>query len=465
LHEREVFALHLARGTTKVEDRARTVSQALERIAEDSDASSDTRVEEKDGVAVVFAGNTPLVQLTLDDATAAGDSSLGVHAASVSAKIRDALRTERQRKAIAQTVFAFSLAIFSALVAVLLVRKATELVDRSRAWVLAHPERLPAVRVLSIEIVGKAALRGGLSVGLGAGRVLLQIGIAYTWLILVMSLFEATRGYTERLTGFVLTPLSALLGRIGAALPLLLIAAVGAVAVVVLVRFVALFFGSVARGETRLGWLPPDLAPPTSVLVRFSIMVGALLVAAPLVTGNDDGALSRAGIAALVALGLATTPLLACAAAGIPLVYGRRLRVGQFAEVGGKSGRVRSLSLLEVELEDEHGCALRVPHLSSLLHPTRILGPARLVTTEVVVDPTASQARVRSLILNAAQRIGVSAAIELVRLDAEGAHYKITAAAGPTADGDVAAAVADVLAQEQIPLGRGYHSGYSRGRA
>ena len=37
-------------------------------------------------------------------------------------------------------------------------------------------------------------------------------------------------------------------------------------AVVVLIRFVGLFFGSVSRGETSLGWLPSDLAVATGVV-------------------------------------------------------------------------------------------------------------------------------------------------------------------------------------------------------
>ena len=101
----------------------------------------------------------------------------------------------------------------------------------------------------------------------------------------------------------------------GAALPLFVVAAVAAVALGVAVRFVGLFFVGVARGETHLSWLPPDLAGPTSVLVRAGMVLVSIVLAAPLITGNDDGTLSRAGVVALVALGMACTPVLACAAA------------------------------------------------------------------------------------------------------------------------------------------------------
>ena len=156
-----------------------------------------------------------------------------------------------------------------------------------------------------------AAVRGSASVALSAARIFAQIGVVYAWIIITLSLlFDAKSGYTERLTGFVLTPLAALMGRVAVALPLVVIAVITAVIVGVALRFVRLFFGSLARGETTLGLLPRDLAVVTGLLVRFGMVVVTLVVAAPLITGTDDGAISRAGVIALVALALASTPLL-----------------------------------------------------------------------------------------------------------------------------------------------------------
>ena len=234
------------------------------------------------------------------------------------------------------------------------------------------------------------AVRGAVSIGLALAHRIAQFTIVYSWLIFALSRFEATRDYTDRLAGFVLVPLSALIGRLGSALPLFVVAAIAAVALGVAVRFVGLFFGGVARGETHVAWLPRDLAGPTSVLVRAGMVLASIVLAAPLITGTDDGALSRAGVVALVALGLACTPVLACAAAGVPAVYGRHLRPGDFVEAGGRAGIVRDVTLLELVLEDAVGCEVRVPQLLGLWHPTRVLGSAPLASIEIVVDAAAS---------------------------------------------------------------------------
>jgi len=454
LHDRNVFTMRAPLGGQSAEVRARTASQTLERLAEERELP-DVHIEEHAERVVVFGGTTPIVQLGAEDAVAEGDESLSVHAAAVAAKVREALQSERQRKAIAETVFSVSLFAFSALIAILLLGKVRELATKLQTWVANHPDRLPLLRFRGIDLVRPAAFRGGLSVALSGGRILSQLGIAYGWLLFASSLFESTRTYTERLTGFVLTPLSALIGRIGSALPVLVILAAAILVTVLVVRFVGLFFGSIGRGETTLGALPRDLAVPTGALVRVGIVIVALLVAAPLITGNDDGALARAGVATLVALGFASAPILASIVAGIPAIYGRRVRVGEHVEIGGRAGRVAAISLLEIRLEDDLGCQIRVPHLTSLLSPIRVLGRSPLVVVDIVADPLAAQTHVRSVLLAETRRLGIDAKVELVRLDAEGAHYRIAAhvPAGP-ADDDLATTLADALAREEVALGR-----------
>lgn len=454
LHDRDVFVIRRPYGGKTAEARARAASQAIERAVDDKGAT-EPRVEQTGDVAVVFVGAVPVVQLTADDATAAGDVSLAVHAASVSAKVRDALRSERHRNALAKGVFSFSLLVFSGLVALLILRKLGELSERARAYIEANPERVPGLRVQSIEVVRPPTLRGGLSIGLTLARWLAQVALAYGWLVFALSLFESTRRYTDRLTALVLAPLSSLVGRVGSALPMLVVFAIAAVAVGALVRFAGIFFAGVARGETRVAWLPADLARPTGIVVRAGIVVAAFAFAGPLVTGSYDGALARTATVVLVALGLSCTPLLASVAAGLPIVYGRRLRPGDHAEIGERRGRVRDVGLVDVALEDEQGAEVRVPHLLGLVRATRILGRAPIVAAVVVVDAAVPQSRVRDVLVSAARSCGSRASAELERLSADGALWRVTVALdGVASRADFPLALADALSREGIGLGR-----------
>jgi len=455
LHERVVFTLRSGRAGQSAQERARAASTALESVLEDPDAPG-ARVEEQPTGVAIFVGRTPIVTLGEDDAEAAGGAAtLHVFAAGVAAKVDDALRAERKRSAIAERVFSLSLLVFSGLLAFLVLRRVGDVSRRARLWVRAHPDRIPALRLGRIEVVRPLAVRGAVSVGLALAHRVAEFAIAYFWLIFALSRFEATRSYTDRLAGFVLVPLSALVGRLGAALPLVVVAAMAAVAVGVAVRFVDLFFGGVGRGETHVTWLPRDLAGPTSVLVRAGIVLSSIVLAAPLITGTDDGALSRAGVVALAALGLACTPVLACAAAGVPTVFGRRVAPGNYVEAGGRAGVVREVNLLEIVLEDMSGCEVRVPQLLGLWYPTRVMGVSPLASVEIVLDPRARPAMVEAALVRA---VGVTCdhlRVVLVALDAEGARWRVSGAPRPD-EGAVAFADAVVaaVAEAGIALGR-----------
>jgi hypothetical protein len=141
--------------------------------------------------------------------------------------------------------------------------------------------------------------------------------------------------------------------------------------------------------------------------------------------------------------------------AGIPAIYGRHVRVGDHVEIGTHTGRVVAVTLLEVRLEDALGCQVRVPHLTSLFSPTRVVGPLPLVAIDIVADPLALQSHVRSVLLEEARRFGTNVKVELLRLDAEGAHYRVAARAPASqGDDDLATSLAAALVREDVALGR-----------
>jgi hypothetical protein len=454
VHERVVFTLHSGRAGESAQERGRAASVALESELEDPDTPG-ARVEEQPGSAVVFVGKTPIVTLSADDAQdAGGDGTLHVYAAGIVAKIDDALRAERKRSAIAEHVFSLSLLVFSGLLAFLVFRRVGGVARRARQWVKVHPDKIPALKLGRIEVVRPLAVRGAVSVALALAHRVAEFAIAYFWLIFALSRFEATRAYTDRLAGFVLAPLSALVGRLGSALPLVVVAAIAALAVGVAVRFVDLFFAGVGRGETHVAWLPRELAGPTSVLVRAGIVLSSIVLAAPLITGTDDGALSRAGVVALAALGLACTPVLACAAAGVPIVFGRQVSPGKYVEVGGRTGVVREVNLLEIVLEDAFGCQVRVPQLLGLWHATRVLGTSPPTSTEIVLDPRARPAVVEGAIARALGPRCDRFRVELLAVDSDGARWRVSGVPLPGEGAALMDAVMEAVAGAGIALGR-----------
>jgi small-conductance mechanosensitive channel len=370
LRDTRVLEISAALGDTPPERRAREASQALA-AAFDADPEGAVRTEVRGESAAVYLGAAPVLQLGPADAAAAGAASVPDAAAAAATRIQAAVDRERRRTAAQEAVFSFSMLVFTGLLAFLLARKLGALALALAARAEAGGERFRPLAFGGMELASAATVRGASAVALRLGRWAVHLAVLYVWVLFALSLFRTTRGYGDRLSDAVLAPLAGLIGRLGRALPLLVVAAVAAVLVALALRGVRLFFESVASGETELGWLPAELARPTSALVRGGLLVVVLLLA-PVLGLGEGGAIDALARSALLAAAIGGAPLAACVVAGLPVVYGRTLRRGDLAEVGGRRGRVAEVTLLSVHLEDEHGARVTVPHVLALFHPTRV---------------------------------------------------------------------------------------------
>ncbi len=431
--------------------RARAATRAIE--AAFDEGALELRTERRDDIITLYAGAVPVLQLGAADAAAAGNASLEDHANAVATNVRKAIRAEQRRADIAKTVFGVSLTVFFGLVALYLLRKVGDFSDRGRDWVTSHPGKIPGISVQSIEVVRPATLRSAVLVAVTVGRWLGQFGVAWLYLLFSLSLFERTRGISEHLSGAIIAPFSQFTGRIATSLPVVLVVLLAGLVVVLTVRFLALFFASVARGEVELRWLPADLAAPTSALVRAAVVVVALVFLAPVVTGDTDGALVRVGTVSVIAFALAATPALASVLVGMVLVFGRRLQVGSYVELGPKAGRVKALTLADVELEAEDGSLLRVPHLLALVQPARVHGKQRPVAVEVSLAAPERLDEARALLTDVAGRYGAGAKVELVGFDASSVRLRLSVSSDlKSVEAQLTLGVFEALRRSGLPL-------------
>ncbi len=426
LRDHRLLDLRVALGGQSAEVRARQATQALATALE-APGPKTVHVDEASDRATLFVGTAPVLQLGPEDAAAAGDASLHVYAAAAKTTLEHALGVEARRARLQNLVLRISLAVFLGLIAFLLIRKLGDLEAAVERWLDARPQGAPALRLGNVELASETAVRGGLHVLLRFSKRTFQVVLAYVWLYTVLHFFEATRPTGDRITGMLLEPLGRVLARLVGGIPQILALAVLGLLLFLVLRAVGLFFGSVARGETHLAWVPADLAKPTSTLLQAGLLIVAVVFAGPVISGDDSsGPFQGLAQAMLIGLAIACAPLFAAVVAGLPVVYGRGLRVGEVAEVGGKVGTVKEVDLLSVVLEDSGGRPVRVPHLVSLFQPTRVLGPAPLNTIDVTVAGEADLSRVQALLLEAAGSHASGARVELRSLDAASARYRVT---------------------------------------
>jgi small-conductance mechanosensitive channel len=426
VRESKVIKLHASLAGVSPEVRAKTATRIIEQLLDRGTPGPGKAKRKSNGdVYVILLGDSPVLELGPDDAAAVGAPSLESYAISIAGKLDEEVKQEISRRDLSKRVVAFCMVVLAGLVAFALVRKLGELLNRARGWLFAEGKQLPSLAIQGIEVVSPAALRGAAGVGFTVARFAGQFGIGYAWLLFTLSLFDTTREFSAKLSGYLISPLTGLVGRIATTLPLLIVLAIAGLVMMLLLRFVGLFFDGIGRGETEMEWVPPDLAAPTSLLIRGGVVLVSLVLGLPFVTGSYEGAVPHVGLAALGALAIAVTPLLASAAVGISVVYGRRVRLGDLVELGGRTGRVKGVSLLDVRLADDVGNDVRIPHLMTLWNPTRVMGQSAPVVVDVAVTVHERHAEVREALFNAARKVGENSSVDLVAIDGPLIRFRV----------------------------------------
>lgn len=423
LSDEVVFSVQ-GRGNQTAQARASEITGALNDAVKLE--SGTVRIAPLRGAQVIYVGDLPIVELSAEDAKAANAASVEVHASSIAAKIKAALEAERQRSKIAETVFSISLVVFLGLLALFVLRKSGDLEHNARTRLEQNADRVVALKVSSFEVLGKGATRVLILVFLSVAKWLLRGAVIYTYLVVVTTLFEPTRGVAEQLTRGVVTPISALAGRLAASLPVVVVVLFAAATVVLLLRLSALFFSSISSGETSVQFIKRDMAEALGGLTSVSVVVLALVFAAPVVTGDREGAFARVGTHLLLALALGAAPILASAGLGALLVLRRHVRHGDRIKLAKIAGKIQHFGLIDLVLEDARGDRVRIPYLVALLSPLFVQSPNRVFVT-LCVSARVSQQRVIDVLREALAKFDPAASVTLEGIDITGAHYLLGA--------------------------------------
>jgi hypothetical protein len=404
--EHEVLSFAVAGTLQTAEKRAAEASRAISR-AFAAQSYEKVRAETNRESARIFVGEEPVFSLTIEDAEAAGIDSVEAYAALVVEKLQDAYQTEQRRLSFAQGLFSTSLVVFLGLLT---------------SWLLVHlrrwqiqlqralddlPEEEPTIQVRGIELLSPAVARSSGSIALFLGRWFLSAVAVYAWLAWCFSLFDLTRGYTERLTSIVVRPVGDLITRLAQAFPLFVVALILAGFVLLLLRFIGLFLAAIPKQSRSFGGIRAELARPLSFLVRIAVAAISLAIGAPLVTGAPDGAFSRIGLLAVALLAVASLPFLSMAMTGALVLIRQGLKSGDCVVWRGKKYVVRELGIVSCRLCDVEERIWIIPTSFLLLGTIQRQGTAvalHLVLEIACDDLAQSHAHLRELARGASMR-------------------------------------------------------------
>lgn len=429
VHGRAAFELRAPRGGASAKERARAAEPILQQLVDGQGPLPDVSVvAAPGGEAQLRAGDRVVITIGPADAAATGLAP-AEYQSSLRAQLESFLQRERRRARLQEAVLSVSLAVFFGLLTLLGLRWVGRRGAEAQDLVVQRAATLRGLRVRNVIVLSPQAVESAAYLGIGAARALAQVGMVYAYLAYTLSQFAATRGFVAPLTSLLTSPFTVLAERLGRALPGAVLLVASVLLVRSLLRVAGFFFDHVARGEVRAAWLPAGTASAARPLVLSGLALLLLLSLAPLVSGDSDGVLARAGLLALGLLGLAAVPLLAAVAVGAAVIFTGRLRLGEWIRIGPHCGEVAAIGFLDVTLVPLDAGRVRVPHLICLLRAVRHLPGPPPLRLEVPLPATHAPAEVTAVLERAAAPFGAAAAgveARLIALAGAEARYEVT---------------------------------------
>jgi len=396
-------------GELSPEQRAKLIQQNIQTFA---DSKADTtglkviRLPEGYGIGTDVS---ILMVITKRDAEPSGKSPEAL-AQQILGEIQTSLiayRTKHNWK-----TYGFGAAYsFLAIVALWL---ALRLNNRAFIWLVKkvstlHDHWKGGIHLKGIEVLSAYRIERVVLMLLKSLRIFVILLFLYFFLPLILSFFPETRELGSKLLGYLISPFVSIFHTIIKFVPNFFYIFVITVIARYVLKVISYVFKLIERGELEFEWFYQDWARPTYQIIRFLIIVMALISAYPYIPGSSSQAFQGVGLVLGAIISFASSSAISNIVAGIILTYTRAFRLGDRIKVGETSGDVVDKTLLVTRLQTIKSEIVTIPN--SLVMSAQIInfstsvdeGDGVILHTSVTIGYDVPWKQVRDLLVEAAR--------------------------------------------------------------
>ena len=370
LDNQELFTIRQGIGSFSAQERAKSITARIEKIADDDALSPEDltiKIDPEDKNPSIILGDTVIATITSKDAKLHAVSQ-EVLAERALAKIKAAIVRYRQERqpdnllkdavltvsATLSTVLIFWTMIFISLrVFPQIQRLITSLVP---GVVFQNFE------IISSQTIGIFSLRV-----LQFIRTLIILTILYFYLTFVLRLFPWTRKFGDGFLQYFFRALEVFSQEIAKYLPSIFIILIIVFITHYLLRAIKPFFTGLERENLVINGFYPDWAKPTYNLLSLLIIALAIVIAFPYLPGFNSPAFQGVSVFLGVLFSLGSTSAIANVVGGIILIYTRSFQLGDKISIGDVIGDVIEKGLLVTRIRTPANRIITIPN-SSLLN-------------------------------------------------------------------------------------------------
>ncbi|MFN5969471.1 MAG: mechanosensitive ion channel family protein [Microcystis sp.] len=370
LDNQELFTIRQGIGSFSAQERAKSITDRIEKIADDDALSPEDltiKIDPEDKNPSIILGDTVIATITSRDAKLHAVSQ-EVLAERALAKIKAAIVRYRQERQpdnlLKDAVLTVSATLATVLIFWVIIFISSQVFPQIQRLITSL---VPGVvfqnfEIISSQTIGIFSLRV-----LQFIRTLIILTILYFYLTFVLRLFPWTRKFGDGFLQYFFSALEVVSQEIAKYLPSIFIILIIVFITHYLLRAIKPFFTGLERENLVINGFYPDWAKPTYNLLSLLIIALAIVIAFPYLPGFNSPAFQGVSVFLGVLFSLGSTSAIANVVGGIILIYTRSFQLGDKISIGDVIGDVIEKGLLVTRIRTPANRIITIPN-SSLLN-------------------------------------------------------------------------------------------------
>ena len=351
--------------------RAALIQKNVKAFADGEADVKKLKVTEGASVAAIGNEDGVLLVITGQDAKLENKTTLEL-ALSVLDKLQTAVHDYRTK----HTWKTYALGAGFTLLSIIGLWQALHWNTRAFVWLTSKAMTLHnlwkgGIHFKGIEVLSATRIESVVVLVLKSMRIFVVLLCLYFFLPLILSFFPETRKMGATIFDYLLTPFTTIFFTIIKYIPnFFYIFVIGVIANYIL-KLISYVFTLIENGDLKFDWFYDDWARPTYQIVRFLVIVTALISAYPYIPGSSSEAFQGVGLVLGAIISFASSSAISNIVAGVILTYTRAFRLNDRIKVGDTVGDVVEKTLLVTRVKTIKHVVITIPN--SLVMGTQII--------------------------------------------------------------------------------------------
>lgn len=404
-----IFVVKARLGPLSVENRAKTITGIIKRLAEDPFFTTDSLliVHDDNNVDVIYRGQ--VITTVTENDVRAENKPAEFTAHERHKQISEALNKFIEHNSDAGILKSF---IFSGIVLILLillvylVNKLHHFIDKRIHQAKAGP--LAKIKIRDYQLIPlhrQIRLLHITNVFFRYGLIVLMF---FTALWLTSYFLPWTKAYSLIFLGFILEPLKDFLNTLWFFIPNLLTIIVIVFITTLILRFFRFMRTEIEKGAIKISGFYPEWALPVFNIIRFLIWAFSIILIYPHLPGSDSKVFQGMSVFIGLLVSLTSASILGNLVAGFALTFTRAFQIGDRIRVGENVGDVIEKTMAVTKIRTIKNEIITIPNSkiqsSEVVNYSTLAGESGLIIhTTVTIGYDAPWRQVHQLLIDAAK--------------------------------------------------------------